>query len=109
MDGLGPLPDGSRRKVERVDKATAQRDLDELLTLRAQALEPPPRRQQAASFAQIFDAWLEAGCPIASPVKTSRHAARSRRTPSPTPAICSTATSARRSVGSGWTGRRPLG
>ena len=66
--------DGSRRKVERVDKATAQRDLDELLTLRAQALEPPPRRQQAASFAQVIDGWLEAGCPIASPVKTSRHA-----------------------------------
>ena len=35
------FPDGSRRKVERVDKAAAQRDLDELLALRAQALEPP--------------------------------------------------------------------
>jgi integrase len=68
------FPDGSRRKIERVDKATAQRDLDELLTLRAQDLEPPPRRQQAASFAQVIDTWLEAGCPIASPVKTSRHA-----------------------------------
>ena len=44
------FPDGARRKVERVDKAAAQRDLDELLSLRAQALEPPPRRQQAASL-----------------------------------------------------------
>ncbi|MGH8998988.1 MAG: hypothetical protein ACRDY7_06300, partial [Acidimicrobiia bacterium] len=68
------FPDGSRRKVERVDKATAQRDLDELLAVRAQALEPPPRRQRAASFANVLDAWLEAGCPIASPTNTSRHA-----------------------------------
>ena len=68
------FPDGARRKVERVDKAAAQRDLDELLALRAQALEPPPRRQQAASFVQVIDAWLEAGCPIASPTNTSRHA-----------------------------------
>src|SRR5438046_826822 len=68
------VPEAGGRKADRVDKATAQRDLDELLSLRAQALEPPPRRQQAASFAQVIDAWLEAGCPIASPVKTSRHA-----------------------------------
>ena len=68
------FPDGARRKVERVDKKAAQEDLDELLSLRAQALEPPPRRERAASFAQVIDAWLEAGCPIASPTKTSRHA-----------------------------------
>ena len=68
------FPDGSRRKVERVDKRAAQKDLDELLSLRAQALEPPPRRERAASFAQVIDAWLEAGCPLASPTKTSRHA-----------------------------------
>ena len=68
------FPDGSRRKVERVDKKAAQKDLDELLSLRAQALEPPPRRERAASFAQVIDAWLEAGCPVASPTKTSRHA-----------------------------------
>ena len=46
---------------------------NELLSLRAQALEPPPRRERAASFAQVIDAWLDAGCPIASPTKTSRH------------------------------------
>ena len=39
------FPDGSRRKVERIDKADAQRDLDELLALRASALTPNPRRQ----------------------------------------------------------------
>jgi integrase len=68
------FPDGSRRKVERADKKAAQKDLDELLSLRAQALEPPPPRERAASFAQVIDAWLEAGCPITSPTKTSRHA-----------------------------------
>ena len=40
------FPDGSRRKVERVDKADAQRDLDELLTLRsAGASSPAPRHE----------------------------------------------------------------
>jgi integrase len=68
------FPDGSRRKVERVDKTAAQRDLDELVALRAQALEPPPRRQRLASFSAVIDAWLEAGCPLASPTATSRHA-----------------------------------
>lgn len=68
------FPDGARRKVERVDKAAAQQDLDELLTLRAQALEPGPRRQRLASFAEVLDAWLEAGCPLGSPTTTSRHA-----------------------------------
>src|SRR5256886_1223022 len=74
------FPDGARRKVERVDKAAAQRDLDQLLSLRAQALEPPPRRERAASFAQVIDTWLAAGCPIASPTKTSRHAREKSRT-----------------------------
>ncbi|MCP3883009.1 MAG: hypothetical protein GY701_32115, partial [Sulfitobacter sp.] len=42
------FPDGSRRKVERVDKADAQPGLDALLTLRAQAEDPePPRRRMA--------------------------------------------------------------
>ncbi len=43
------FPDGSRRKVERVDKAEAQRDLDELLARRAQALGPGARRERAGS------------------------------------------------------------
>lgn len=34
------FPDGSRRKVERADKADAQHDLDALLAMRAQALAP---------------------------------------------------------------------
>jgi hypothetical protein len=38
------FPDGSRRKIERVNKADAQRDLDELLALRAQSAEPGPSR-----------------------------------------------------------------
>ena len=34
------FPDGSRRKVERADRADAQRDLDESLALRAQSIVP---------------------------------------------------------------------
>lgn len=68
------FPDGSRRKVERTDKARAQQDLDELLALRAQAQEPPDRRVRLASFSAVIDAWLEANCPHASPTATSRHA-----------------------------------
>jgi hypothetical protein len=34
------FPDGSRRKVERVDKAAAERDLNELLALRAEEASP---------------------------------------------------------------------
>lgn len=68
------FPDGSRRKVERIEKAEAQRDLDELLALRAQALDPGPRRQRSATFDEVIDAWFEAGCPNVSPSRTSRHA-----------------------------------
>ena len=68
------FPDGSRRKVERVDKAAAQRDLDELIALRAQSLDPAPRRERLASFAEVIEAWFEAGCPNVSPTSKSRHA-----------------------------------
>jgi len=34
------IPDGSRRKVERVEKADAESDLNELLALRAGGAEP---------------------------------------------------------------------
>jgi hypothetical protein len=36
------FPDGSRRKVERVSKAEAERDLKELLALRAEEASPGP-------------------------------------------------------------------
>ncbi|MGH9010340.1 MAG: hypothetical protein ACRDYF_10910, partial [Acidimicrobiia bacterium] len=68
------FPDGSRRKVERVDKAAAQRDLDELLALRAQSLDPGPRRERLASFAEVIEAWFEADCPNVLPTSKSRHA-----------------------------------
>ena len=67
------FPDGSRRKVERVDKAAAQRDLDELLALRAQSLDPGPRRTKLATFAEVIDAWFADGCPNVSPSGKSRH------------------------------------
>lgn len=68
------FPDGSRRKVERADKTDAQQDLDELLALRAQALDPGPRRQRSLTFNEVIDAWFEAGCPNVAPSRKSRHA-----------------------------------
>ncbi|MDQ3385850.1 MAG: hypothetical protein M3503_07580, partial [Actinomycetota bacterium] len=68
------FPDGSRRKVERVDKAAAQRDLDELVALRAQSIDPGPRRTKMVSFAEVIEAWFAAGCPNVSPTSKSRHA-----------------------------------
>lgn len=68
------FPDGSRRKVERVDKAAAQRDLDELVGLRAQSIDPGPRRTKMVSFGEVIEAWFAAGCPNVSPTSKSRHA-----------------------------------
>ena len=73
------FPDGSRRKVERVSKADAQHDLDELLALRASAESPGPRRQRLVTFGEVIDAWMAAGCPTAAPSSRGRHA----RTKSP--------------------------
>src|SRR2546422_10889478 len=70
----GRSPDGSRRKVERVERAAAQRDLDELVALRAQSLDPLPRRERLVSFAEVIEAWFEAGCPNVAPTSKSRHA-----------------------------------
>jgi integrase len=68
------FPDGSRRKVERVEKADAQRDLDELVTLRAQASLPDAPRVRQATFAEVIEAWFANGCPNVAPSRTSRHA-----------------------------------
>lgn len=68
------FPDGSRRKVERVDKADAEADLNELLALRVAGGEPVPRRQRLTSFNEVLDDWLEAGCPSAAPGGRTRHA-----------------------------------
>ncbi len=68
------FPDGSCRKVERTEKAEARRDLDEFLALRAQQLEPGPRRQRQVTFNEVIDEWFAAGCPNVSPSRTSRHA-----------------------------------
>lgn len=40
------FPDGSRRKIERVDRSDAEADLDKLLELRAKAQTPGRRRQR---------------------------------------------------------------
>ena len=68
------FPDGSRRKVERVAKADAQRDLDDLLNQRAQAESPDPARTRQATFADVIDSWFAAGCPNVAPTTNSRHA-----------------------------------
>lgn len=67
------FPDGSRRKVERVSRADAQRDLDALLALRADDRTPEARHWRQATFAEVLDAWFEAGCPNATPSSRSRH------------------------------------
>jgi integrase len=68
------FPDGTRRKVERADKAAAQTDLDELLVLRAQGQAPEQRHTKQLTFDEVLDDWFEAGCPNVSPTRTSRHA-----------------------------------
>ncbi len=68
------FPDGTRRKIERVGKAEAQHDLDELLALRAQSLGPGPKHERQAMFTEVIDDWFAAGCPNASPTSKSRHA-----------------------------------
>jgi integrase len=68
------FPDGSRRKVERVEKAHAQRDLDHLLMLRAQDQGPDEPRARMATFAEVIEAWFADGCPNVAPTRKSRHA-----------------------------------
>lgn len=68
------FPDGSRRKVERVEKSDAQADLDRLIDLRAQSLDPGPSRSRMLSFNEVIDAWFEADCVNVSPTAKSRHA-----------------------------------
>jgi len=68
------FPDGSRRKVERADKADAKAALDDLLTRRALAEAPEPVRDRLASFADVIEAWFTAGCPNVAPTRASRHA-----------------------------------
>lgn len=68
------FPDGTRRKVERVEKADAEEDLRELLALRARGGEAAPRRERLVSFGDVIDMWLIAGCPTPAPSKGARHA-----------------------------------
>lgn len=68
------FPDGSRRKVERVDREDAQADLDDLLEQRARAQTPARRRQQLAPFDEVISTWMSAGCPTPAPTKGRRHA-----------------------------------
>ncbi|MCU1455251.1 MAG: site-specific integrase [Acidimicrobiales bacterium] len=68
------FPDGSRRKVERVNKRDAQDDLEELLALRDHDRLPERRHVRQGTFEEVVDAWFEADCPNVSPTRKSRHA-----------------------------------
>lgn len=68
------FPDGSRRKVERADKADAKAALDDLLSRRALEEASEPVRERLVSFAEVIEAWFTAGCPNVAPTRTSRHA-----------------------------------
>ena len=70
------FPDGSRRKVERVDKDDADTDLKNLLFERATAEGASPRRERLASFDQVINAWVAAGAPRPPTGKKNRHAKR---------------------------------
>ena len=67
--------DGSRKKVERVNKVDAQRDLDALLAQRE--LEGvPSQRDRAATFEHVITAWFAADCANVSPNRRTRHATK---------------------------------
>ena len=68
------FPDGSRRKVERVDRADAEADLNELLALRAAGNDPMPRHERLITFGEVIDEWLAAGCPSSATGGGVRHA-----------------------------------
>ncbi|HEY1635416.1 MAG TPA: hypothetical protein VGF64_11705, partial [Acidimicrobiales bacterium] len=98
------FPDGSRRKVERLEKADAQADLNVLLAQRAAAGKPVPRRQRLASFNELIDKWLQAGCPSSTPGARTRHA--KRKSPNTIAnAECLLATNVRPALGALWVDR----
>ncbi len=75
MDGLGSAFLTARaRKVERVSKRDAQKDLDDLIALRATGATVEPRHERLATFEQVIDGWLDAGCPSVSSTSRTRHA-----------------------------------
>ena len=69
------FPDGSRRKVERIERVDAERDLQKLLAQRAQGNgSAPASRLRLATFNDVLDAWVAAGCPKAAVSRNSRRA-----------------------------------
>jgi len=71
------FPDGSRRKVERYERADAEADLQALLARRSSGRGGPDhRRQRQATFGEVVDAWLGTGCPTSTPSRSTRHATR---------------------------------
>ena len=92
------FPDGSRRKVERVEKGDAESDLKSLLFERATAESASPRRERLASFDQVIDAWVAAGAPRPPTGKKNRHAKKKAENTLIKIATSLTATCGRRSA-----------
>jgi integrase len=98
------FPDGTRRKVERVDRSDAEALLNELLALRATGSEPTPRRQRLPTFGEVIDEWLKAGCPSSAGGTGVRHA--KQKSPNTIAnAECLLATHVRPHIGALWVDR----
>jgi hypothetical protein len=70
------FPDCSRRKIERIDRAEAERDLAELFGRGGRRRH---RRLRLATFDEVMDDWVAADCPKATVSRNSRRRGRSRR------------------------------
>ena len=77
------FPDGSRRKVGRVERADAGTDLSSLLAQRATAEAAAARRERLASFDDVIDTWIAAGAAAADWQAEPPRQEESPRTPSP--------------------------
>jgi integrase len=76
------FPDGHREPVKRKDKDAAQRDLDEKLARRASDVARIKNEPNAklATFDDVVEAWLKAGCPNAGVVTASGAVRRHKTT-----------------------------
>jgi integrase len=61
------FPDGSRKSVERINKADAEADLVALLNRRADVGAPESLRHSRATFNEVIDEWIAAGAPALGP------------------------------------------
>ena len=89
------FPDGTRKKVERVDHADAQRDLDELLSARALGSTPETKNVRQATFDEIIDGGSRRDVRMSRRPRHRATPGSNRRTHWPTPDRFSVPVSAR--------------